>query len=72
MLSSMMVTVRPSTVLLIGFSFRRTARSRSSWVGMMNVRPTYRFFISPSANSTPPSPSGRGSPAVVVAFAASA
>ena len=37
-----------------------------------HVRPTYRFFISPSANSIPASPSGRGSPPAVVSPAASA
>jgi len=38
--SSMIVTDLPSTVDRIGLSFSRTARSRSSCVGMMNVRPT--------------------------------
>ena len=43
----------PSRFFLIGFSLIRTARSRAACVGMMKVRPMYRFFISPSRNGMP-------------------
>ena len=38
----------PSMFSRSGLSFIRTAMSRISWLGAMNVRPMYRFFTSPS------------------------
>ena len=37
-------------------SFLRTESSRVRWSGMMNVRPTYRFFTSPSRYGRSSSP----------------
>ena len=37
----------------IGFNFRRTESWRELCVGMMNVRPMYRFLTSPSRYGTP-------------------
>ena len=43
----------PPTTSGIAFSFMRTASSRSSWLGLINVRPLYRFLINPSAKGIP-------------------
>jgi hypothetical protein len=50
MLSSTSTTDLPFRWAGIGLSLIRTAFSRSFWVGMMNVRPMYRFFIKDSTN----------------------
>ena len=43
----------PRTAPGMGFSFSFTPRSRSDCDGSMNVRPTYRFFMSPSPYGIP-------------------
>jgi len=53
MLSSTISTLLPENSSAIAFSFRRTFLRRTACPGMMNVRPTYRFFTKPSRNGTP-------------------
>ena len=50
MLSSTSTTDLSFKCAGIGLSLIRTARSRACCVGMMNVRPMYRFFMRLSTN----------------------
>ena len=52
-IESSTTTTRLPATSASGLNFKRTPSRRSSWSGWMNVRPMYRFLISPSLNGIP-------------------
>src|SRR5256885_2183241 len=65
-IESSTTTTRLPATSASGLNFKRTPSRRSSWSGWMNVRPMYRFLISPSLNGMP---SARENPIAAVVHA---